>query len=131
MQLQMSSKKVVLIVDDEALVRDSIEHILEAYDYSTLTAKDGVEAIALYAKHQTEISIVLIDLMMTSLDGATTIRVLRAINSHVKIVAMSGLSFYDVGHFLDKTVVDGFLVKPFTIQEMFQAFQAIDLLQIR
>lgn len=125
MKIQTGSKELVLIVDDDALFRATIKDSLKIYNYKTLIASDGIEAIALYAQNCAEISVVLLDLMMASLDGATTIRVLKVMNPQVQIVAMSGLSFYEIGHFLDKTSICGFLHKPFTAKELLQVLQAI------
>ena len=58
-----------------------------------MTASDGIEAVALYAQYKDEISAVLLDMMMPSMDGATTIRTLQKMNPQVKIIAASGLVF--------------------------------------
>lgn len=125
MNLQTSGKKLILIVDDDPLIQDTLENSLTTYNYNTLVANDGIEAIALYAQYRLEISVVLVDMMMPSLDGATTIRVLKAMNTQTSIVAMSGLSLYEINHFLNGINVDDFLIKPFTIQELLQVLQAI------
>ncbi|NJO41561.1 MAG: response regulator [Cyanobacteria bacterium CRU_2_1] len=57
-----------------------------------LIANDGIEAIALYAKHQDEIRVVLIDVMMPNMNGITAVRTLQKMNPTVKIMAISGLS---------------------------------------
>jgi CheY-like chemotaxis protein len=91
---------------------------LEARGYRTLTASDGVEAIALYAEYKQEIGAVLLDLMMPSLDAATTIRTLYKLNPQIKIVAMSGLT---ANESITKTMgesVQAFLPKPFRAQEL-------------
>jgi len=50
-----------------------------------------VRLIALYAQHQNEIAVVLLDLMMRSLDTSTIIQTSERINPQVKIIAMNGL----------------------------------------
>jgi CheY-like chemotaxis protein len=47
--------------------------------------------VAVYAQQKNDISIVLVDMMMPSMDGATTIRTLQKINPQIKIIAVSGL----------------------------------------
>jgi two-component system, cell cycle sensor histidine kinase and response regulator CckA len=130
MNLQTSSKKLILIVDDDPLIQDTLENSLTTYNYNTLVANDGIEAIALYAQYRLEISVVLVDMMMPLLDGATTIRVLKAMNSQTSIVAMSGLSLYEINHFLHGINIDNFLIKPFTIQELLQVLQTISTLKL-
>jgi two-component system, cell cycle sensor histidine kinase and response regulator CckA len=55
------------VVDDEVSVREITKTSLEAYNYRSITASDGIEAIALYAERKAEIQFILLDLMMPSL----------------------------------------------------------------
>lgn len=83
--------ELILVVDDEAIIREITRSSLEEYNYRVLTAKDGVEAISIYAQHKQEISLVLLDMLMPQLDGTIAIRTLQKINPQVKIIAISGL----------------------------------------
>jgi PAS domain S-box-containing protein len=117
--------ELILVVDDEVSIREIAKASLETYNYKAMTASDGTEAIALYARHQQEIAVVLLDLMMPSLDSSTIINALQKINSQVKIIAMSGLvSNGEVAKASSKGVGE-FLAKPFTIQELLQALLRI------
>ena len=110
--------ELILVVDDEAAIREITKESLETYAYKVLTASDGIEAIALYAQHRHEIAVVLIDMMMPSMDGLTTIRLLQKMNSQVKIIAVSGLnSNYQLGKF-ESIGVKAFLAKPYTAKEL-------------
>lgn len=119
--------ELILVVDDEAAIRESNQASLEAYNYQVLTAGDGIEAIALYAQHK-EIQLVLIDLMMPMMDGTTTIRTLKKINPDVKVVIMSGC--LSCSHLPPDiaTQVQAFLPKPYTTRELVkcinQAFES-------
>lgn len=81
------SGELILLVEDEPAVRKITSRTLEARDYNLLTAADGAEAGALYAKHQRNIHLVLIDMMMPVMDGAATIQVLKRVNPRVRIIA--------------------------------------------
>ncbi|MEO1740302.1 MAG: PAS domain S-box protein [Cyanobacteria bacterium J06629_9] len=83
--------QLILVVDDEASIRETVSAVLEVYNYRVLTARDGAEAVAVYTDHQQVIDVVLMDMMMPKMDGACSIRALQAINSRVKVVATSGL----------------------------------------
>lgn len=112
--------ELILVVDDEVSVREITKASLETYNYRAMTASDGAEAIALYAQHKSEITVVLLDLMMPSLDSSTIINALQKINPQVKIIAMSGLvSNGEVAKASSKGVRE-FLAKPFTLQELLQ-----------
>jgi CheY-like chemotaxis protein len=83
--------ELVLIVDDEAEIRDTTALILETNGYRVLCANDGQEAVAHYAERQGEIAAVITDIMMPNMDGEAAIRELLKLNPLVKIIAVSGL----------------------------------------
>jgi hypothetical protein len=116
--------EMILVVDDEAAVRQITQVSLEEYNYRVLCASDGIEAIAIYAQHQDEIKVVLIDLMMPNLDGITAIRTLRKMNPQVKIIATSGLSSQR-----EAALAAGasrFLAKPYTAEVLLKSFSTMD-----
>jgi CheY-like chemotaxis protein len=82
----------ILVVDDEQIVREITKVTLEDNGYHVLTANDGVEALALYARHGESIDLVLTDVVMPRLDGASTIRAMQQLNPDVKVIASSGLN---------------------------------------
>ncbi len=100
--------ELILVVDDEASVRKMMRQTLEAFGYRVLLAREGTEAVALYATHQAEIAAVLTDMTMPVMDGLATIQILRKINPAVRIIAASGLAedsrlvSLGVKHFLPK-----------------------------
>lgn len=115
-------QELILVVDDEAPICEVTKASLEAYNYRVLTACDGLEAIALYAQHQTDIRLVVIDMMMPSLDGATTFRILQKINPQVRVIAVSGLPYHNVKlTSVGSLVIQSFLPKPYTIEELINA----------
>jgi two-component system, cell cycle sensor histidine kinase and response regulator CckA len=110
--------ELILVVDDEVAIQEITTATLEVYGYSVMTASDGIEAIALYAQHQQEIGVVLLDMMMPTLDSITIVRTLFKFNPHVQIIAMSGLATNEA---VTKTMNEGvraFLPKPFTAPEL-------------
>lgn len=84
--------ELVLVVDDEASIRDIAKQTLETFGYRVMTADDGTEAVALFVQHKDEIKVTLVDMKMPIMDGFSTIRALRKIDPHVKIIAASGLA---------------------------------------
>jgi two-component system, cell cycle sensor histidine kinase and response regulator CckA len=114
--LPSGNEELILVVDDEPQIRAVSKTTLELHNYQVLTAGDGVEAIALYAKHHAEIQAVVIDLMMPGMDGVTTIRTLKRINPDIKIIAVSGLSMND--RLVQEVGVTDFLMKPYTAESL-------------
>jgi two-component system, cell cycle sensor histidine kinase and response regulator CckA len=116
----MGKGELILIVDDEASIREITKASLETHHYKVMVANDGAEAIALYARHQLEIAVILLDLMMPNLDSASVISSLQKINPQVKIIAMSGLLSNGEAIVASNKGVEEFLAKPFTVQVLLQ-----------
>ncbi|MEC4819655.1 MAG: response regulator, partial [Scytonema sp. PMC 1069.18] len=117
-EMPSGNGELVLVVDDEAEILETTKVVLETYNYKVLTASDGIEAIALYAQHKDKINVVLMDMMMPSMDGTTTIRALQKMNAGVKIIAVSGLLAND--KLVGATGVKTFIAKPYTAKELLQ-----------
>ncbi len=111
--------ETILVVDDEDAIRAIASHTLEASGYRVLTAADGSEAVALYAKHQADIAVVLTDMMMPVMDGPTTVQVLRKLNPLVRIIGTSGLVADG-----DRATLRHFLPKPYTAVTLLAAIRA-------
>ena len=82
--------ELILIVDDEDAVCSVTKRILEANQYRTLVAKNGAEAVALYANGANEINLALTDLNMPSMSGPDTIAMLGKIKPNVRIIVATG-----------------------------------------
>jgi two-component system, cell cycle sensor histidine kinase and response regulator CckA len=117
--------ELILIVEDEPAIQQVTKASLGDCNYRTLTASDGIEAIALYAEHQQEISLVLMDIMMPSLDGVSAIRALMDINPKVSVIAMSGLATNSQVTEALGSNVKAFLPKPYTMQELLNTLHEV------
>jgi PAS domain S-box-containing protein len=117
--------ELVLVVDDEATIREIAKATLELHGYRTLTAGDGREAVALFAQHKSEIKAVLTDMMMPVMDGRATIRALRSMDPAVRVIAASGLA--DASKEQDKGSLgkSAFLAKPFTAEKLLQTVHEV------
>lgn len=123
LELFKGNGELILVVDDETGILETTKISLEIYNYRVLTATNGIEAIALYAEHEDEISLVLMDMMMPSMDGATAIRTLQKMNPQVKVVAVSGLNVSD--KLTKMPEVKKFLPKPYTTKDLLQTLHSI------
>jgi PAS domain S-box-containing protein len=83
---------LVLVVDDEPSVQQVAVHLLEGMGFTTLTAADGVEAVALARKHSDRLRLVLLDLIMPRKDGVETLGELHRLNPAVPVILMSGFT---------------------------------------
>jgi CheY-like chemotaxis protein len=117
-ELPRGKDELVLVVDDEFSIRDITKQTLESFGYRVLTANDGAEAVALYAKQAHEIAIVVTDMMMPIMDGSATAQVLQRINPAVKIIAASGIASGDALARASAAGVKHFLLKPYTAEKL-------------
>ncbi len=108
--------KRILIVDDEALLREALAHALRDEGYVTLEAANGREAVERVASERPDL--VLMDVMMPVLDGRQALQLIRSAQSRAAtpVVMMSAA----VGReFLDASIA-GYLAKPFDIDHLVQ-----------
>ncbi|HSF22671.1 MAG TPA: ATP-binding protein, partial [Blastocatellia bacterium] len=117
--------ELVLVVDDEAAIREITRTTLENFGYTALTASDGTEAVALYAQNRDSIGVVLTDMMMPYLDGTATIRALQKINPTVKVIASSGLADDGKATEAADLGVKTFLSKPYTAEDLLNAIAEV------
>ncbi len=112
--------ETVLVVDDEASIRELATRVLEAHGYRVLVAADGAEAIETFARHGDAIAVVITDMMMPVMDGASLIARLREISPSVRVIATSGMAARaDV----EGLSVVRMLVKPYTMQQVLDALR--------
>jgi DNA-binding response OmpR family regulator len=78
----------ILIIDDDAGIRISLEHALKSVGHEVLLATNGKDGVRQY--RQTPTDLIILDLFMPDQDGFETITVLRRDFPHVPIIVMSG-----------------------------------------
>ena len=88
----MSTRKVILVADDEAVLRNIVRTLLHEEGYEVLAAADGNEALRLSRTHEGKIDLLLTDMEMPRLDGISTYRRISAERRDIKVLFMSGLS---------------------------------------
>jgi two-component system cell cycle sensor histidine kinase/response regulator CckA len=122
--LPSGNGELILLVDDEASVRDIVGATLEAYGYRVMTAANGAEGLKLFLEHEGEIHLILSDMNMPVMDGDAMIRAIRKMNSQIRIIAASGLN-NDQSR-VKPALADSrtaHLQKPFTARELLWAMK--------
>jgi two-component system cell cycle sensor histidine kinase/response regulator CckA len=113
----------VLLIDDDPGIREVLSHILEKHNYrvtATATGLDGLEAFRL---RQDATKLVITDLYMPGMSGATVIRALHAKDPGLRIIAISGNSNAPR---LDEEITGGrlmFLPKPLTAEKLLRTIR--------
>ncbi|HEX7862581.1 MAG TPA: response regulator [Verrucomicrobiae bacterium] len=117
-KLPQGKGELVMVVDDEAAIREIVKVTLENNGYKVVTANDGTEAVGLFASQKRKAQAVMADLMMPFMDGIATIRALQKMQPETKFIAISGLMDQSrIGQLQELGGVN-FLAKPFTTEQI-------------
>jgi len=115
---------LVLVADDEAVVRRTARRALERAGHAVLEAADGHEAVALFGVHAGRVSCVLLDLTMPGLGGEAALTAIRALRADVPVVLTSGWADRDEASVTGEHAGIRFLPKPFGPSELVAAVRA-------
>ncbi len=116
---------LILIVDDEEILRITVKSILEEVGYSTIMAVNGKEAIQIYEERKNEISLVLLDMVMPIMSGKDTFIELRRINPNCKIILSSGFKKDERVQAIINLGVNAFLQKPYGFKDLVNLVQKV------
>ena len=109
---------LVLVVDDEPIMRKIALNVLGNSGYDVITAENGEEAIKRFKQRQKDIKLVVLDLLMPDKSGKETYRELKQIQPDVKVLLMSGTKEDERVEELLKIGVKGFIEKPYTFPQL-------------
>jgi two-component system, OmpR family, response regulator MprA len=115
----------ILVVDDEAAVRDALRRALELEGYEVELATDGLDALTRLEDDGPEPDAVVLDILMPELDGLEVCRRLRRAGRRLPVLmltARDGVSDRVEG--LDAGA-DDYLVKPFALEELLARLRAL------
>ena len=110
--------ETILVVDDEAPVRDVATQILQHFGYEVLSADSGETALELYKTRKGEIDLVILDLGMPGMGGHKCLRELRALDPSVKVVVASGYSINGQVRESLEFGAGGFVGKPYQLKDL-------------
>ncbi len=113
--------ELILIVDDEPLIRTALASVLTTDNYLVLSAADGLEAVNLLVSNQEAVKLVITDIMMPGINGVALLRALRGIKPGLAAIAASGLHDGNRREELALLGVTGVLEKPFSPSEVLEA----------
>jgi CheY-like chemotaxis protein len=100
---------VILVVDDDELVRRVVAELLEDLAFSVIEANSGRAALILM-RERTELDLVISDLNTPEMDGLQLVEELKSMRPSLPVILMSGRPYRDRA--------DPFLAKPFTQQAL-------------
>ena len=115
----------ILLVDDEAPVRELVSEILRQHAYRVLVAKDGVEAISTAQREHP--ALVILDFLMPGMDGVEVCRILKQgrTTSNVKVIMLTIMADFATRQRALAVGADGYLTKPFATQELLEMIEDV------
>jgi excisionase family DNA binding protein len=118
-QAPRAARKRVLVVDDEASIRDLLSKTLALADYDVDTASDG--ASALDRMRAFSYDLLIADLKMPGMDGLTLIKQAKRINADLPVIIITGFSTESSAIEAVNLGVAGYLTKPFRVPQVLAA----------
>ncbi len=109
----LGGRETLLLVDDEAPIRDMVVEMLGRHGYRVLTAASGEEALEVYGRRGQEVNLVLLDIGMPGMGGKRCLQELLKMDPSVKVLVASGYSRHGPLEELLKAGAAGYVAKPF------------------
>lgn len=104
---------LILVIDDEQIMRQTAKSILEECGYDVLLAGDGEEGVQMYKKHHDRIKAVILDMVMPKMSGEQAYIELNKVNNSVKVLLASGFKQDARVESILELGVKGFIQKPY------------------
>jgi CheY-like chemotaxis protein len=121
----ISGRGVILLVDDEDIVRRIGTEVLKRHGYEVRLAADGKEALEVFKAAHDEIDAVVLDMMMPVMNGEDALRGLHQIDASVPVIMCSGQNEAELIRRLTAQKVGAFLQKPYTAARLLEKVRTI------
>jgi two-component system cell cycle sensor histidine kinase/response regulator CckA len=106
--------ELILVVDDEEIIRRTAKAMLERYGYTVVVADNGKEGVDLFSVLGDKVAAVLLDMTMPVMNGEEALRHMKMINPHIRVVLSSGYNEVEaIRRFTGKGIA-GFIQKPYS-----------------
>jgi PAS domain S-box-containing protein len=114
----LGGTETILIIDDEASVREACVDMLKPLGYDIVLAEGGRQGVELFDQIKDKVSLILLDMVMPRTSGTEVFHALKAVDPSVRVLLCSGYSQegYEGIERLLKAGANGFVQKPFTRQ---------------
>lgn len=117
---QVGNGELVLLVEDEAPVRNVIQEMLETLGFEVVTAASGSEALQVFERFQNDLELVISDVVLSGISGIEVSSKIQKTKPHLPVVLMSG---YPLGDDARAKLSEGTtdrISKPFSSEQLGQ-----------
>ena len=119
-----ASEKIIVLADDEIMLRDILAELLESSDYHVLCVQDGKEALQLLTE-EIKADLLIIDMNMPVMDGLTCVKKLRESGGEIPVVLSSGNDTENIKDELNILKISAVLTKPYEFDFLFEEIKKI------
>jgi DNA-binding response OmpR family regulator len=120
-----SGSGLILVIDDEEVVRETVAELLKAIGYQVLLAASGDEGVSAFKKEQKNILAVILDMAMPKKSGRDVFPELKEIDPGVRVVLCSGFRQDRRVKEVMNMGVDAFLQKPFSLEQLMTTLKKV------
>jgi len=117
--------ELVLVVDDDAAVRHSVEMLLQRLNFRSLASGSGHEALVSFAQRRNEINAIICDLQMPHMDGVVLVQALLRMAPQARVIVMSGNPSERQLSELRAMGVAAVLTKPFAAKQLVESLKSL------
>ncbi len=117
-QIKKGHGETVLVIDDEAFLRDLARDMLTKSGYQVITAGSGESGLSLYRKKSSDIALIILDLIMPGMGGKRCMKEILALDPSANVVISSGYSMEDPSTDDVLKQARGFIQKPYNVRKM-------------
>jgi len=121
----LKGSETILFVDDEKRVLDSVNEMLKELGYKVILAESGEKAVHILRENHHDIDLAIIDMIMPGMGGYELYKEIKAITEDIKVLLASGYSKNSHTEDILEMGCDGFMQKPFTLQQLSQIIRSI------
>ena len=121
----ITGEGVILVIDDEELIRVTTKRMLQTSGYEVIVAENGEEGVECYRKNHDRISAVILDMSMPKKCGRDAYYEMKKIDPDVKVLLATGYRHDERAEEIIKSGVKGFIQKPYTVYELSEAIHNV------
>jgi DNA-binding NtrC family response regulator len=115
------SRRKILVVDDEQFMVHTLSKILELMGFDVLSAFGGKQAYELFLAEK--VDLVVSDLHMPDMNGLELLTSIKTQNPEMPVILVTGYGIEKAREYAGNSKADGFLGKPFKVQELKELIQ--------
>jgi CheY-like chemotaxis protein len=118
------SNKIILLADDEIMLRDLLAELLESNDYSVIRVQSGVEVLKVLTE-EIKVDLLIIDYNMPEMNGLDCLKEIKNLNIRMPVILSSGSLSFAEDLDLNEFGVSSLLTKPYEFDTMLTTIQKL------